>query len=294
MADEPSDEPVAHATAHEGNGDRELHLACNNLSDSDAAIIDGATERLCQPTTLSSGTTDLGLEPALTRAVAEAPSASAEKPVRTDVPLSSARIGIEPVTPGPDHPSGVGLVIAHDWFDDAAGDSAKNSGDARLTSSDAAGAAAAAPPVFDAADKNVPLRDGPDGLAVVEVGTSSLLEQKSADGLDNRLSSDATDALPAPTAEATRDLLHAVEGVHVTSTRGRSSRASPSGVPDSILDPRSSPAPLHASGGVLVERRADAASSRVFPPSAFSRVRAARGAPTENVALIPRVQMART
>ena len=44
MADEPSD-PVAHATAHECNGDREHHLACNNLSDSGASISDGATEK---------------------------------------------------------------------------------------------------------------------------------------------------------------------------------------------------------------------------------------------------------
>ena len=66
MADEPSDEPVAHATAHECNGDREHHLACNNLSDSDAAIIGGATEiypnikvifitLLCSPRVLGSG-----------------------------------------------------------------------------------------------------------------------------------------------------------------------------------------------------------------------------------------------
>ena len=66
MADEPSD-PVAHATAHECNGDSEHHLACNNLSDSGASISDGATERLCQPTTFPSGTADLGLEPAQTR-----------------------------------------------------------------------------------------------------------------------------------------------------------------------------------------------------------------------------------
>ena len=43
MADEPSDEPVAHATAHECNGDRE-GLACRPLSDSGASISDGATE----------------------------------------------------------------------------------------------------------------------------------------------------------------------------------------------------------------------------------------------------------
>ena len=75
MADEPS-EPVAHATtAHECNGDRE-GLACNPLSDSDVAITDGATERLCQPTTILPGGTDLGLEPAQTRTVTEAPSVS--------------------------------------------------------------------------------------------------------------------------------------------------------------------------------------------------------------------------
>ena len=140
MADEPSDEPVAHATAHECNGDREHHLACNNLSDSGASISDGATERLCQPTTFPSGTADLGLEPAQTRAVTEAPSVSTDFPARAEVPLSSARISVAPITPGPDHPGGVGLVISHDWIDDAADDSAKNSGDARLTSSDAAGA----------------------------------------------------------------------------------------------------------------------------------------------------------
>ena len=113
MADEPS-ESVAQATqAHECNGARE-GSSCSNLSESGAAIIDGATERLCQPTTFQSGTADLGLEPALTRAVTEAPSVSADIPVRTDVPLSSARIGVAPITPGPDHPSGVGLVIAHE------------------------------------------------------------------------------------------------------------------------------------------------------------------------------------
>ena len=43
MADELS-EPVAHGSdAHEGNGVRE-DPACQHLSDSDAAIIDGATE----------------------------------------------------------------------------------------------------------------------------------------------------------------------------------------------------------------------------------------------------------
>ena len=106
MADEPS-EPVAHATtAHECNGDRE-GLACNTLSDSGASISDGATERLCQPTTFPSETADLGLEPAQTRAVTEAPSVSADFPARAEVPLSSARISVAPITPGPDHPSGV-------------------------------------------------------------------------------------------------------------------------------------------------------------------------------------------
>ena len=106
MADEPSDEPVAHATAHECNGDREHHLACNNLSDSGASISDGATERLCQPTTIPSGGTDLGLEPAQTRAVTEALSVSADFPARAEVPLSSARISVAPITPGHDHPGG--------------------------------------------------------------------------------------------------------------------------------------------------------------------------------------------
>ena len=46
MADEPSDEPVAHATAHECNGDRE-GLACRHLSDSGASIFDGAAEIYC-------------------------------------------------------------------------------------------------------------------------------------------------------------------------------------------------------------------------------------------------------
>ena len=98
MADEPS-ESVAQATqAHECNGARE-GSSCSNLSESGAAINDGATERLCQPTTFQSGRTDLGLDSARASALTEPLPAAADSLYDAARPISSAPLRVVPITP---------------------------------------------------------------------------------------------------------------------------------------------------------------------------------------------------
>ena len=134
MADEPS-ESVAQATqAHECNGARE-GSSCSNLSESGAAIIDGATERLCQPTTFSSEATDLGLKSALASALTEPPSASADSPYSAARPVSSAPLRVVPITPGPDHPGGVRYEVSYRWNGEQEGDPTQAPGDVRPVTS---------------------------------------------------------------------------------------------------------------------------------------------------------------
>ena len=91
MADEPS-APVAQAThAHKCNGDRE-GSPCTDLSESGASIIDGATERLCQPTTFQSGRTDLGLDPAQASALTEPLPASADSSYDAALPFKHSAL----------------------------------------------------------------------------------------------------------------------------------------------------------------------------------------------------------
>ena len=178
MADEPS-APVAQAThAHECNGDRE-GSPCTDLSESGASIIDGATERLCQPTTFQSGRTDLGLDSARASALTEPLPAAADSLYDAARPISSAPLRVVPITPGPDHPGGVRYEVSYHWNGEPEGDSALAPGDARQDASCTAGATAAAPPVFDPAAEHVPLPGGPDGPAIDEVGASSLLSRNS-------------------------------------------------------------------------------------------------------------------
>ena len=121
MADEPS-ASVAQATqAHECNGARE-GSSCIPLSESGAAINDGATERLCQPTTFSSEATDLGLKSAQASALTKPPSTSADSPYSAALPVSSAPLRIVPITPGPDHPGGVRYEVSYRWNGEQEGD----------------------------------------------------------------------------------------------------------------------------------------------------------------------------
>ena len=75
MADEPAVPASRESDAHEAM-EGQLNPPCKHLSESGVSIRDGTTERLCQPTTILPGGTDLGLEPAQTRTVTEAPSVS--------------------------------------------------------------------------------------------------------------------------------------------------------------------------------------------------------------------------
>ena len=277
MADEPAIPASRVSDAHdamEGQPDP----SCFSLSESGVSMRNGTTERLCQPTTFPSEAADSGPERSLTcdsrlplRALAPPPADSAR-------PLSSAALRVLPAPPGSDHPRDVQFEVAYRWNRGGEGDAELLLRDSSSRTSDAADATAAALAPRGRAARPVAVPDCARSARIGEVGTPSLLAQKSALGLVDRDPSDGAVAPVAPCAPDASDRLGAVGAAQVCTTRGRSPHAASSGVQDSILDPLPSPEPPQARGASVPTRGADAASS---PSSAFAGVRGARGAPAQ-------------
>ena len=275
MADEPTASRVCVSDAHDDNGGQR-EPSCNNSIDAHSSAMLSDYRKVMEAHDADSGKAPRGLEPSRASVLAAELHDSASPGALSERQLSSAARGVVSTSDGFVKPDGVRLDVAIQRRAGGADVSTNVPGETRLHDHAAADATAAVGGIFRPAAENIPPSDGRYGLQLREVGTSSLLGQKSAGGSGDGMPSDAVDEPSAASAEATGARLRAVDNARVRFSRGRSSHAPSSGVQDPVLCPRAASEPPPAGVGSVVVPDLMATPQS---PSAFVEARPLHRAP---------------